>query len=81
MLQAGLSTALCMCSQIFAPLAAYTVLLKTIILVVFIGLAHGLFILPVVLSFLAVKKQKKPKLEEIATEQSCLSNAINGEHC
>jgi hypothetical protein len=41
MVQAGLSTALCMCSQLWAPLAAFHVLLKTVLLVVACGLLHG----------------------------------------
>ena len=52
MVQAGASTALCMCSQLWAPLIAFRVLLKTVLLVVACGLLHGLFLLPVMLSLL-----------------------------
>uniref|UniRef100_A0A8R1DSM6 SSD domain-containing protein n=1 Tax=Caenorhabditis japonica TaxID=281687 RepID=A0A8R1DSM6_CAEJA len=50
MLEAGLSTFLCMLPLIFVPTYAIVCFAKTVFLVVAIGLLHGLFILPVVLA-------------------------------
>ncbi|KJH47785.1 hypothetical protein DICVIV_06138 [Dictyocaulus viviparus] len=50
MIQAGLSTFLCMLPLIFVPTYAIVAFAKTIFIVVSIGLVHGLFVLPVLLS-------------------------------
>lgn len=47
--QAGISTLVLMLPVLFAPVGAYVVIAKAVILVVIFGLLHGLFILPVLL--------------------------------
>ncbi|VDM69939.1 unnamed protein product [Strongylus vulgaris] len=50
MIQAGLSTFLCMLPLIFVPTYAIVAFAKTIFIIVGIGLIHGLFVLPVLLA-------------------------------
>lgn len=52
MLQAGISTILCMLPLIFIPTYAIVAFAKTVFVVVGVGLLHGLFILPVLLALL-----------------------------
>ncbi|KAK5965667.1 Sterol-sensing domain and Patched family-containing protein, partial [Trichostrongylus colubriformis] len=59
MLQAGLSTFLCMLPLIFVPTYAIVAFAKTIFIIVGIGLIHGLFVLPVLLS-LSVRSTPPP---------------------
>ncbi|PIO65094.1 patched family protein, partial [Teladorsagia circumcincta] len=59
MVQAGLSTFLCMLPLIFVPTYAINAFAKTIFIVVGIGLIHGLFVLPVLLS-LSVRSTPPP---------------------
>ncbi|XGW18024.1 hypothetical protein V3C99_002545 [Haemonchus contortus] len=59
MVQAGLSTFLCMLPLIFVPTYAIVAFAKTIFIVVGIGLIHGLFVLPVLLS-LSVRSVPPP---------------------
>ncbi|VDK61797.1 unnamed protein product [Anisakis simplex] len=50
--QAGCSTFLVMFPVLFAPVGVYTVIAKAIVLVVIIGLIHGLLLVPILLSAL-----------------------------
>lgn len=52
MLQAGISTVLCMLPLVFVPTYAILAFAKTVFLVVGLGLLHGIFILPVFLTTL-----------------------------
>uniref|UniRef100_A0A914ZEG9 SSD domain-containing protein n=1 Tax=Parascaris univalens TaxID=6257 RepID=A0A914ZEG9_PARUN len=51
-LQAGLSTFLVMFPVLFAPVGVYTIIAKAIVLVVIIGLIHGLVLVPILLAAL-----------------------------
>uniref|UniRef100_A0A1I8AQY2 SSD domain-containing protein n=1 Tax=Steinernema glaseri TaxID=37863 RepID=A0A1I8AQY2_9BILA len=55
MLQAGGSTVLCMLPLVFVPTYAIVAFAKTVFVVVSVGLFHGLFLLPVLLSFMPRK--------------------------
>ncbi|KAK0422054.1 hypothetical protein QR680_007336 [Steinernema hermaphroditum] len=55
MLQAGASTVLCMLPLVFVPTYAIVAFAKTVFIVVSVGLFHGLFVLPVLLSFMPRK--------------------------
>ncbi|KAJ1347779.1 Sterol-sensing domain of SREBP cleavage-activation [Parelaphostrongylus tenuis] len=71
MIQAGLSTFLCMLPLIFVPTYAIVAFAKTIFIIVSIGLVHGLFVLPVLLSFSVHATTPSPlpiKLEFIENE-------------
>uniref|UniRef100_A0A183BIQ4 SSD domain-containing protein n=1 Tax=Globodera pallida TaxID=36090 RepID=A0A183BIQ4_GLOPA len=59
MLQAGISTALCMLPLAFVPTYAIVAFAKTIFAVILIGLLHGLFLLPVFLCALHKDKRKR----------------------
>ncbi|CAB3410873.1 unnamed protein product [Caenorhabditis bovis] len=61
MFEAGLSTFLCMLPLIFVPTYTIVCFAKTVFLVVFIGLLHGLFILPVVLSLFSSRRPLEEK--------------------
>ncbi|VDO85546.1 unnamed protein product [Heligmosomoides polygyrus] len=67
MIQAGLSTFLCMLPLIFVPTYAIVAFAKTIFIVVGIGLIHGLFVLPVLLS-LSVRSASPPSPLPIKSE-------------
>ncbi|VDM46054.1 unnamed protein product [Toxocara canis] len=49
-IQAGLSTFLVMFPVLFAPVGVYTVIAKAVVLVVAIGLIHGLIVVPIILT-------------------------------
>uniref|UniRef100_A0A0M3IFJ6 SSD domain-containing protein n=1 Tax=Ascaris lumbricoides TaxID=6252 RepID=A0A0M3IFJ6_ASCLU len=51
-LQAGLSTFLVMFPVLFAPVGVYAIIAKAIVLVVIIGLIHGLILVPILLAAL-----------------------------
>lgn len=50
--QAGLSTFLVMFPVLFAPVGVYAIIAKAIVLVVIIGLIHGLILVPILLAAL-----------------------------
>lgn len=50
--QAGLSTFIVMFPVLFSPIGVYSLIAKAVVLVVIIGLVHGLFIVPVILASL-----------------------------
>ncbi|TKR78121.1 hypothetical protein L596_018980 [Steinernema carpocapsae] len=55
MVQAGSSTILCMLPLVFVPTYAIVAFAKTVFIVVSVGLFHGIFLLPVLLSFMPRK--------------------------
>ncbi|KAK0395298.1 hypothetical protein QR680_001212 [Steinernema hermaphroditum] len=57
-LQAGISTNLCVLSLFFVELHMAQVFMKTMVLVITIGLIHGLVVIPVLFSLLAVLPSK-----------------------
>ncbi|KAL3117849.1 hypothetical protein niasHT_001440 [Heterodera trifolii] len=65
MLQAGISTALCMLPLAFVPTYAIVAFAKTIFAVISIGLVHGLFLLPVLLCALPAEKRNQRKSKEM----------------
>ncbi|VDL84433.1 unnamed protein product [Nippostrongylus brasiliensis] len=67
MIQAGMSTFLCMLPLIFVPTYAIVAFAKTIFIVVGIGLIHGLFVLPVLLS-LSVRSTPPPSPLPVKSE-------------
>ncbi|VDM99568.1 unnamed protein product [Thelazia callipaeda] len=54
LLQAGLSTFLVMFPVLFSPVGIYSLISKAVLLTVIFGLFHGLFVMPVILTFLPV---------------------------
>ncbi|ETN79706.1 patched family protein [Necator americanus] len=73
MIQAGLSTFLCMLPLIFVPTYAIVAFAKTIFIIVGIGLIHGLFVLPVLLSLFVRPPPSSPlpvKAEHLIESQS-----------
>uniref|UniRef100_A0AC35U0P5 SSD domain-containing protein n=1 Tax=Rhabditophanes sp. KR3021 TaxID=114890 RepID=A0AC35U0P5_9BILA len=65
MLNAGISTVLCMLPIIFIKTYAIVAFAKTIFAVVFLGLFHGLFILPCLLSLVKITDKMIPNIDEI----------------
>uniref|UniRef100_A0A914MG56 SSD domain-containing protein n=1 Tax=Meloidogyne incognita TaxID=6306 RepID=A0A914MG56_MELIC len=76
MLQAGISTALCMVPLVFLPTYAIVAFAKTIFVVVSIGLLHGLFFLPVLLCALPESKREKTIKLRISTKMSPKSSKM-----
>uniref|UniRef100_A0A0K0DM51 SSD domain-containing protein n=1 Tax=Angiostrongylus cantonensis TaxID=6313 RepID=A0A0K0DM51_ANGCA len=73
MIQAGLSTFLCMLPLIFVPTYAIVAFAKTIFIIVSIGLVHGLFVLPVLLSLSVHSSTPSPlpvKVEHVIENES-----------
>ncbi|VDD87303.1 unnamed protein product [Enterobius vermicularis] len=66
MLQAGLSTVLCMLPVIYVLTYAILALAKTVFLVVLIGLFHGLFFLPVLLATFTGTPDNPPLPQKVA---------------
>ncbi len=52
MIEAGVSTGLVLAPVLFSPIGAYAIIAKAIVLVVIIGLLHGIFIVPAILALL-----------------------------
>ncbi|KAE9420029.1 hypothetical protein Angca_005701 [Angiostrongylus cantonensis] len=72
-IQAGLSTFLCMLPLIFVPTYAIVAFAKTIFIIVSIGLVHGLFVLPVLLSLSVHSSTPSPlpvKVEHVIENES-----------
>lgn len=64
-LQGGLSTILGVIALTFAPSYIFVTFFKIVFLVIFFGIMHGIFLLPVLLSLVgpgSFKKRKEPKL-------------------
>ncbi|VDO80827.1 unnamed protein product [Onchocerca flexuosa] len=69
MLQAGISTVLCMLPLIFVPTYAILAFAKTIFLDIGLALLHGLFILPILLVTLCNYGQK-----EVSTDKTVIKS-------
>ncbi|CAJ0600074.1 unnamed protein product [Cylicocyclus nassatus] len=74
MIQAGLSTFLCMLPLIFVPTYAIVAFAKTIFIIVGIGLIHGLFVLPVLLA--AAARTSPPPLPIDIKAEHLLENEL-----
>jgi predicted RND superfamily exporter protein len=86
MIQAGISTAICVLPLFFNTVYIFLAFVKTIVLVVAFGLLHGLFILPVTLVALpdyctggSCGSRRENQQSEEAMEELQVMNA-NGDH-
>uniref|UniRef100_A0A914CRE7 Uncharacterized protein n=1 Tax=Acrobeloides nanus TaxID=290746 RepID=A0A914CRE7_9BILA len=74
MVQVGLSTIVALFSLIFKPSYLALVFLKTIVIVVLLGMFHGLIILPIVLTMITRYRPGSEKNSAESSERSSRSS-------
>ncbi|CAG9536764.1 unnamed protein product [Cercopithifilaria johnstoni] len=81
MLQAGISTILCMLPLIFVPTYAILAFAKTIFLDVGLALLHGLFILPILLVTLCRNKREESSTNKTTITSGMMNNNMMNSGC